>query len=162
LTTPQLHTDLTTFIEEAIVIRFETEVPSHDAVLPEIHSVMIQAQINLSKLEALLSKAIRAKSVLDRKIAHLKMVYQEAWDKAIVKVNRRPTLGDFATGKEKAAEANLATLDTARVLRAAEESQSFANEAVDIIRLHYYGLDKLRQDLRKRLDSGQVEYFTPS
>lgn len=153
-----LQQQLSEFIDKAISIRFETEVPSYDADITEVHRTLIAAQISLSKLERLLSESIRAKAAMDRKVSWLKLSYQESWDKAISNSHKRPTLGDFATGKEKAAEANLATLEAARLLRKEEDLQAFANEAVDVIRLHYYGLDKLRQDLRKRLDLAQTEY----
>jgi hypothetical protein len=162
LTVHTLQEQLSNFIDQAIEIRFETEVPSYDANITEVHRTLIEAQINLAKLERLLSNAVRAKSALDRKVSWLKLSFQESWDRAISNSNKRPTLGDYATGKEKAAEANLATLEGARVLRKEEDLQAFATEAVDVIRLHYYGLDKLRQDLRKRLDLAQAEYQSAS
>jgi hypothetical protein len=143
---------LTQLIEETLELRYSIQVPSYDADFIEVHKILIQSQSILSEIERKLSSAIRAKSASDRKIFVTKMAYQEKWDRAIVKVNSRPNLSEYATGKEKAAEANLDTLNESRALRKEEELQSFASEAVDVIRLHYYGLDKVRQDLRKRLD----------
>jgi hypothetical protein len=152
--TPQeiLQKQLTEYIEEAIDLRFEFEVANEDTGPVELHRDLVQAQIILSKLEKLLSKAMRAKSKMDRRVASVKMVYQEKFDRAISNTNKRPTLGEYATGKEKVSEANLAAFTELRELSAEETTQSFAGEAVDIIRLHYYGLDKVRQDLRRRLD----------
>jgi hypothetical protein len=148
----QLQTQLTEHIEEVIKLRFNFTIPTYDTDVVEVHTAVINVGIVLSQIESFLSKAIRAKAASDRKVTVFKMQYQEKWDRAIVKVNSRPTLSEYATGKEKAAEANLATLNEARQLRVEEELQAFAAEAVDVIRLHYYGLDKVRQDLRKRLD----------
>ncbi len=148
----KLQNQLSEYIEKTLELRYSIQVPSYDTDFIEVHRVMVKAQELLSSIEGYLSRAIRAKAASDRKIFVARMAYQEAWDKAIIKVNSRPTLSDYASAKEKAAEANLATLDYARVLRKEEELQSFAAEAVDVIRLHYYGLDKVRQDLRKRLD----------
>lgn len=148
----KIQNELIQFIEDTLELRYSIQVPGFDADFVEVHTRYVDAQNKLSQIERYLSKAIRAKAASDRKIFVAKMTFQEAWDKAISKVNSRPTLNEYATGKEKAAEANLATLEHARVLRKEEELQSFANEAVDVIRLHYYGLDKIRQDLRKRLD----------
>ena len=125
-----------------------------------MHRALVAVQGSLNTLELYLSKVMRAKAVADRRVASVKMVWQEAWDKAIAKPSRRMALTEYATGKEKAAEANLAAFDEARLLRTAEELQSFANEAVDVIRLHYYGLDKIRQDIRKRLDMSQTDYYS--
>lgn len=148
----KLQAQLTEYIEKTLELRYSIQIPSYDADVTTIHTQLINSQIKLSEIERYLSSAIRAKAASDRKIFVVKMEFQEAWDKAIVKVNSRPTLNEYATGKEKAAEANLATLELSRKLRKEEELQSFAVETVDVIRLHYYGLDKVRQDLRKRLD----------
>lgn len=148
----KLKAELTEYVEKTIALRFEVEIPNYQADVVEVHSAVITVGEVLSEIESYLSRAIRAKAASDRKVTTQKMVFQEKWDRAIVKVNSRPTLSEYATGKEKAAEANLATLNEARNLRHEEDVQSFAVEAVDVIRLHYYGLDKVRQDLRKRLD----------
>lgn len=147
-----LQNQLSEYIEKTLELRYSIQVPSYDTDFVEVHRIMLKSQELLSAIEQYLSKAIRAKAAADRKIFVARMAYQEGWDRAIIKVNSRPTLNEYASAKEKAAEANLATLEHARVLRKAEELQSFAAEAADVIRLHYYGLDKVRQDLRKRLD----------
>lgn len=103
---------------------------------------------------------MRSKAVLDRKVAKDRMVWQEKWDKAISAPVKRVSFSEYATGKEKAADANLAAFEEARTLKASEEALSFASEAVEIIRLHYYGLDKIRQDIRKRLDMSQTDYYS--
>lgn len=148
---------LETFTEQAIDLRFSFDIPGFGAEAVELHQGLVQVQEILSELERLLSKAVRAKAALDRNKAHLDMVFQEAWDKALLK---KTFSGDFVTGKEKAAEANLATFNEARKLRSVQEDCSFANEAVEVIRLHYYGLDKVRQDVRKRLDMSQTDFYS--
>ena len=158
--TPQeiLQQQLTECIEKAIKLRFEFKIVDADAGPVELHSDLVESQLILSDIEELLSKAIRAKAKLDRRVASAKMVYQEKFDKAISNAGKRPTLGDYATGKEKVSEANLAAFKELRELASEENSQSFANEAVDIIRLHYYGMDKVRQDIRKRLDIQSADF----
>lgn len=155
-----LQKKLEDYIEESIDLRFKFTLVDFGAEATELHRALVLAQDLLSQLEYNLSKATRAKALLERRVAKHKMAWQEAWDKAVIEANKRPTLGDYATGKERAAEANLATLMLTRQLRIAEEMLSFANEAVDIIRLHYYGLDKARQDVRKRLDMSQTDYYS--
>lgn len=155
----KLKETLVELIEDSIRIRFDFNAVQFGAGPVELHRALVESQEKLTELENLLSRAIRAKALLDRQTALIKMQFQEAWDRAISKPNKRLTLSEYATGKEKSAEANLATLDQARTLRQAEELQSFSVEAVDIIRLHYYGLDKVRQDIRKRLDMSQSDYY---
>ena len=155
----QLQKELTGLIETSIDVRFNFQQVDPGADPVTVHNAMVKAQTLLSALENYLSSAIRAKASAERRVAKFRMAHQEKWDRAIVATNKRPTLSEYATGKEKAAEANLATLEEARTLRREEELLSFANEAVDIIRLHYYGLDKIRQDLRKRLDFAQTDLF---
>lgn len=150
--TEKLHDELTQLITEALDARFSVQLVDSDAEFADIHSSFISIQNNLTELERLLSRAMRAKSRLDRQVSVFKMDHQEKWDRAISAPAKKVSFSEYATGKEKAAEANLATLESARSLRKIEDSQAFATEAVDVIRLHYYGLDKVRQDLRKRLD----------
>jgi hypothetical protein len=156
----ELQSKLVEYTEKAIEARFEFKDVEFGAGPVELHAALVSIQSTLTELEGYLSKAMRAKSLLDRRVAKDRMVWQEVWDKALVATNKKPSLGDYATGKEKAAEANLAAFNEARVLRVAEELHSFATEAVEVIRLHYYGLDKIRQDIRKRLDMSQTDYYS--
>lgn len=156
----ELQERLAGYIDNAIKARFEFAYPDFGAGAVELHRSLVEVQQALTELEVYLTKAVRAKALLDRNVAKVKMVWQEAWDRAITKAVKRPTLGEYATGKEKAAEANLATFNEARTLHTAEEAATFANEAVEVIRLHYYGLDKIRQDIRKRLDMSQTDYYS--
>jgi hypothetical protein len=156
----ELQDKLVEYIESAIDLRFQFVFPEFGAGPVELHSSLVEVQSALTELEALLSKSTRAKTMLDRKVATSRMQWQEVWDKAITKPNKRITLSEYATGKEKAADANLAAFEEAHTLHLAEELHSFATEAVDVIRLHYYGLDKIRQDIRKRLDMSQTDYYS--
>lgn len=156
----ELQETLESHIKNTLSARFGFQIPSFTAGPVELHSALVEVQEVLTTVEQFLSDAIRAKAALDRREAHGRMVWQEAWDRAISTTNKKPSFGDYTTGKEKAAEANLATLDEARSLRQTQETKSFADEAVEIIRLHYYGLDKVRQDIRKRLDMSQTDYYS--
>jgi len=148
----KLHEDLSKLIADALEIRFSVMLVDDDGDFAEIHKSFVHIQQDLTALESLLSSAMRAKAKLDRQVSVFRMQHQEQWDRAISQPGKKVSFSEYATGKEKAADANLATLNSARDLRKLEDSQAFANEAVDVIRLHYYGLDKVRQDLRKRLD----------
>jgi hypothetical protein len=123
--TQDLQDKLADYIEKSIEIRFDFPDIEFGAGPVELHSALVSIQSSLTKLERYLSKAMRAKSLLDRKVAKDRMVWQEAWDKALAGANKKPALGDYATGKEKAAEANLAALMEARVLRVSEDLHSF-------------------------------------
>lgn len=151
---------LTTAMESAIKIRFEFQYPEFGSESIDLHRALVNIQDNLTMLEKTLGSVTGIKAALDRSVAHARLVWQEAWDRAISKPSKRISLTEYATGKEKAAEANLASLEEARELRQREELLSLANEAVDVVRLHYYGLDKVRQDLRKRLDLSQMDYYS--
>jgi hypothetical protein len=146
--------------EQAIDLRFGVQGVPYGAGPVELHSALVGTQEILSELESLLGSAVRGKALLDRKIASAKMVWQEAFDKGLEKVQRKPSFGEFTSSKEKTSAANLEAFEEARVVKQLEEHVSFANEAVEVIRLHYYGLDKVRQDLRKRLDMSQTDYYS--
>lgn len=156
----QLQASLTEATENSIALRFEFSIPGFGAEATELNRSLVEVQDFLSQLERYLSQSMRAKAVVDRRVASARMIWQEAWDRAISKPSKRMTLTEYATGKEKAAEANLAAFNEAHTLRQEEELQTFAVEAVDVIRLHYYGLDKIRQDIRKRLDMSQTDYYS--
>jgi hypothetical protein len=157
MSSEEIRAKLEDYIEKTIEKRFSFELPDLTASPVELNHSLIEVQQILTEVEKYLSRAMRAKAGLDRREAHLKMVWQEAFDRALIKPAK--SFGsEFASGKEKAAEANLAAFDEARLLRKLQEDASFGNEAVDVIRLHYYGLDKVRQDIRKRLDMRQSEY----
>lgn len=156
----ELQNRMTQTINEVIATRFEFIIPTFDASVARIYGATLDLTDRLTKLESLLSQAIRAKAALDRKVILARLEYQSKWDEAISGKNKRPTFNDFSSGKEKAAEANLATFDLQKGLNAVEQDLSFANEAVEIARLHYYGLDKVRQDIQKRLASLQNEHFS--
>jgi hypothetical protein len=161
-TSSPLQSQLVEIIEKAIATRFDFELPVFDASLVRLQSATVDLTKRLNTLEQLLSNAIRAKAALDRRVTLLRMEHQSKWDEAISGKNKRPTFDTYATGKERAAEANLATFESMRRLAQVEEDQAYANEAVDIVRLHYYGLDKVRQDIKKRLDGMQNDYYSVS
>jgi hypothetical protein len=155
----ELRSELEILIEEAVETRLGFGGVEFGAGPVELNRALVDVQQTLSRLEIYLSRAIRLKAKMDRQEAHVRMTWQEAFDKALTK--KKANFGsDFTTGKEKSAEANLASFNEARTLRMIQEDQSFATEAVDVVRLHYYGLDKARQDIRKRLDMTQTEYYS--
>jgi hypothetical protein len=159
LSSEELRSRLEAHVEAAVDLRFAFEIPDLTAGPVELNHALILVQQILTRLEDLLSRSMRAKAGLDRREAHLRMVWQEAFDRALTKPSK--SFGsEFASGKEKSADANLAAFNEARVLRAVQEDASFGTEAVDVIRLHYYGLDKVRQDIRKRLDMRQDDFYT--
>jgi hypothetical protein len=155
----QERVDLELLIENSVETRLKFQTPEFGAGPVELHSASVNVQMILTELETALSTAIRAKAKIDRQEVRVRLVWQEKFDRALTKKN--VSFGsEFTSGKEKAAEANLASFEEARVLRKIQEDQSLANEAVEIIRLHYYGLDKARQDIRKRLDMSQTDYYS--
>jgi hypothetical protein len=155
----ELRKKLEDHIEKTIEKRFSFLLPDLTAGPVELNHALIAVQEILTEIEGHLSKAMRAKAALDRREAHLRMVWQEAFDRALTKPSK--SFGsEFASGKEKAAEANLAAFDHARLLRTVQEDASFGTEAVEIIRLNYYVLYMFRQDVIKRLDMSQSDYYS--
>lgn len=158
----ELQSRINQIIEDVLSTRFDFVIPRFDASVAVLEGATLDLTERLTKLESLLSQAIRAKAALDRSTTLLRLEYQAKWDSAISGRGKRPTFNDYASGKEKAAEANLATFEEQKKLNAVEQDLAFANEAVDIARLHYYGLDKIRQDVRKRLDSIMSDHYSIS
>lgn len=150
------------WIEEAVKLRYSLELASYtDLIAPWLITEQLQnVRQRLDRIEELVILSVRARASLKRSHQQVKDELQVAWDSRLTDNSavRRPVLTqEFVTGKEKFADANLATLELQRKERLASELVSFADESVEVIRQLHRGLDGIRQDLLTQVRSLQVE-----
>lgn len=135
--------------------------PYSDLVSPfQIVEQLTYVRRTLDRLEELLVKAIRAKAQLARGHRIKKDQLQQAWDTHVSDqspTRRRVLTQEYVTGKEKFAEANLATLELQRTERKSLELLSFAEETLEVIKVIHRGLNDIRQDLLAQVRAIQVE-----
>lgn len=158
---------LKAWIEESVDLRYGRSEgmpelsPYTDLLAPfQIVEQLTFIRQRLDRLEELLVNCVRAKASLKRAHQQAKDDHQQAWDHHVTDSSavRRPVLTqEYVTGKEKFAEANLATFELQRKERKAGEILSFADEATEVVRQLHRGLDGVRQDLLTQVRAIQVE-----
>lgn len=158
---------LKSWIEEAVNLRYGRSEdmpelsPYTDLLAPfQVVEQLTFIRQRLDRIEELLVLSVRAKASLRRAHQQAKDEHQQAWDRHVTDSSavRRPVLTqEYVTGKEKFAEANLATFELQRKERKAGEILSFAEEAAEVIRQLHRGLDSTRQDLLTQVKAMQME-----
>lgn len=158
---------LKSWIEEAVDLRhgrgegMPELSPYSDLISPfQITEQLTFIRLRLDRLEEMLVNSIRARASLKRAHQVVKDELQQAWDTHVTNpsaIQRRVLTQEYATGKEKFAEANLATLDLQRKERKSAELLSFAEETAEVIRTLHRGLEGIRQDLLAQVRALQVE-----
>jgi len=140
---------LNTHLTEAILLRGELPpMPGTQAAPHEVHEHLLDVRRRLDRVEHLLALGLRVRAMAHRGVARSTADAEEAWDDAILRVRSAPVRrGDeYSSARERAAEANLATIEARRAVRAAQDAASHCDEAVDVLRTLHRGLDSVRQD----------------
>lgn len=150
------------WLEEALEIRGSMDIaPYSDIMAPhQVTEQLTDVRWRLDRVETLLIKAMRAKAALTRALRVAQEDLQIAWDTHVTDRNpsRRAVLTqEYVTGKEKFAEANLATLELRKAERKSLDILSHAEETLDVIRQVHRGLESVRQDLLAQVRAIQVE-----
>lgn len=124
-----------------------TATPQH------IRIALLDVRARLDRIEEILSNFIRLRGATVRQAVAARHAAGDAWDAHAVAARR----GDYEGAKERYAQWSVATLDEQRSARQAEKQQSVLDEAVEIVRLVYKGLDATRYDLHVLLRSISIE-----
>lgn len=146
----QLEEQMLSWVKEALDLRFAQnggEYLSTEHGSNPVLNGLLSVRGRLDRVEELLSMATRARGRVGRAVAVAKAVNDDRWDVEVRAEGARPMRqGEFVAPREKYANANLETLNEKRDFRAAERLYSFADEAYEVIRTVYRGLDNVRQD----------------
>lgn len=124
-------------------------VPSAAAQPPEVHEALLTARGGLDRVEEILAMAMVLRSGAEARARELTEAADDALDTALVARSKRAR--EFEGARERQAAASLDTLAERRAARSAGKAADLAASIEKRIRLHYYGLVKLRDELADRL-----------
>lgn len=155
----QVRDRLTGMVAEALELRFSLKYPEPGASPAQLSETLLDSRRRCDRIEELYGKAIRLRGQARRTAAARTAEVDELWDHAVTANRRAPVRpGDeYATAKERHAEANLATLDQRRQARIAADVADFCDECADVLRLTHRGMDTVRQDLAALLRASAFE-----
>lgn len=147
------------YIREAIGLRMLAEVPPVAPDPAELQRHLLDARGRQDRVEELLRNALRIRARAQRANHAATAQADDAFDEAIHRQRCAPVQsgGEFTSARERAAEANLATMDLRRTARTTAELTHVCEEAVEVIRSAYWGLSGVREDLRVLLRSTAFE-----
>jgi hypothetical protein len=125
------------------------KVPDASAPPPDIHAALVAARGNLDRLEEIFSLAMVLRSGAEARARELTETADDDFDRALVKLSKRAR--EFEGARERQAAASLDTLGPRIAARSAAKAAALAADIEKRIRLRYYGLVKLRDELAERL-----------
>ena len=131
-------------MSELAELRRLPPLPGVHAAPSELVEYLLDVRRRQDRVEELLGRSMRHKVATQRTLDEAKTAAEEEWDRVAV---ANKNANDYTSAKERAAEANLATLDLRRQVRKAEDALAVANELVEQLRLAHRGLDSTRQDI---------------
>lgn len=117
-----------------------------------LYQVLVQARGNMDRIEELLAMALSFKGAAEVKARELEQAAEDAWEDTASRERRTPRR-DFEGSRERYAYWNIAIRDHVFRARRARKLADIAADTERCIALHYYGLDKARQDLARRLSA---------
>lgn len=155
----ELRTALSTMMAEALDLRLGVKLPAAGSGLIEIEQSLLDVRRRQDRIEELLGNAIRAKARCHRAANHATAAAHDAFDQALQAARSGPVMrgGEYVSAKERQAEANLATMSARIAQRNAEDLHMVCEEAVDLLRLTWRGIDGARQDLLTLIRSAAFE-----
>ncbi len=124
-------------------------VPSAAAQPPEVHEALLTARGGLDRVEEILAMAMVLRSGAEARAKELTEAADDALDCGIVAHSKRAR--EFEGARERLAAASLDVLPERRAARTAVKAADLAGSIEKRVRLHYYGLVKLRDELADRL-----------
>lgn len=150
---------LNSYIEEVYRLRFNADVSKPGEGPSEILARLMTTRKSLDRIEELFMSCLRVKAKANRMKDSAQATVEDEWDQAVMNTRSATVVrgSDMIGPRERYANANLATLATRRNARSVAELASVADEAVDVIRVAYRGLDSVRQDLNTVLRTLQFE-----
>jgi hypothetical protein len=160
VTTSTLSGVLDDMMAEARTLRSGLEAMPGTAAAPhEMHDYLLDVRRRLDRIEQLVAIITRIRGNARRFCATAAAHAEEAWDEAITRIRSAPVRrGDeFSSARERAAEANLATITERRAAQDAADAAAWCDETYDHLRLLYRGLDGVRHDTLQLLRLLQFE-----
>lgn len=145
-------------LEEALSLRQAIEVnfSSADEDLAEARQ---DIRRKIDRLEELLNVVVRIRYSYKRSVEKDQFELDEAWDRAVRDSKPKVAFGsDMIAPRERYADANLKTLEQHRKLNESKEVLSHVQEAEEVVRNCYKGLDGLRLELSSVIKSRSIPH----
>lgn len=157
---------LSIYIEKATALRRVARINYSDSI-EVLEQARFSIRQNIDRLEELLNGAVRFKSEAERSLAFMQSAHDLAWDRAVREDKPKLSFGsDMIAPRERYASASLKTIKEKTDLDDAQETFSYAKEAVEVIRNMYKGLDGYRLEvlsiIKNRSTPTSAEHLLPS
>lgn len=156
-TPPDLDALLTDYRRETTTLRMGVQLPGPHAAPETILDCLLDVRKRLDRVEALLGYTMQLRAEAHRTHTAVRIVADDAWDEAAVRLRSMGVRDEFSSAKERTAATNLEVISERRVERKAAEAARSCDEAVDYIRLRHRGLADVRMDLLSAIRSQQFE-----
>lgn len=135
-------------VVEAVKLRFDVGLSGAAPTPAQLLDSLYDIRGRLDRVEEILTQALRLRARVRAAATSAEALAEEAWDRAAQRGRQQPIArDDYSSGRERTAEANLATLDQRRAARTAAELAAYVDAQVDTLRTLHRGLDGVRHDL---------------
>jgi hypothetical protein len=142
-------------VAEALALRYAAEPVKPGSTPALFVDALIDLRQRLDRVEELYGKALRVRGQARRGAEQTEAVAQDAFDTAMLA--GQDTREEFSSARERNAEANLAALSERRAARSGALLAGYCDEAVELLRLTYRGLEGARQDILAAMRLFQFE-----
>lgn len=145
-------------IEESLSLRKAVEVDfsSSDEELAESRQ---DIRRKIDRMEELLNIVVRIRYAYKRTVDKEQAELDEAWDRAVRDSKPKVAFGsDMIAPRERYADANLKTLEQHRKVNDSKEVLSHVQEAEEVVRNCYKGLDGLRLEVASVIKSRSIPH----
>jgi hypothetical protein len=157
----ELTSGIADLLDEVLQLRLEVSLPSSQAIPQIVLDSLLDARAKSDRVEEISIKILRRRSKVLRYVAVLKASVDDKWSTAIVDMKKSSARNrdQYEGPRERYAEADLAVLDSRRKLRQAEEVLALLDEASDVIKVAFRGINDILQDHRTWLRTFQIQPY---
>ena len=125
--------------------------PAHGAPGEDVHQALIQVRGNLDQMEELLAQLMDLGTSAKIVAAEQEDLRQEAWDEQATAPAKPGSGAEYQGKEERYARWNLDTIRQARAARQARRVSDFITGIEKQVRVFYYGMTGLQDELKATL-----------
>ena len=149
-------------VSEVLKLRSSVSLPSASSVPQAVLDSLLDVRAKADRVEELSITVLRMRAQLGRREAALKALVEDSWAQALtdLKGTGSRQRDQYEGPRERYAEADLAVLSDKRTLRKLEELMSVVDEASDVIRVAFRGINDIMNDHRTWLRLIQLQPYS--
>lgn len=153
--------DLAAKVSEVLSVRFQVTLPSSESTPQAVLDSLLDARMKTDRVEGLYHEMVQLRAKTARVTAAIRAETDDRWSQALMDMKSAPSRqrDQYEGPRERYAEADLAVLELKRRLRKSEELLGMADEAVDITKTAFRGLNEIIQDHRTWLRALQFQTY---